>query len=143
MNAANEKSAKDKKSSGIIIYLCKNCIPQAENLPVQWTEQDIHVRIREIPCSGKIDAQYMMHTLEGDVRGIFVVTCPIGECTLSQGNYRAEMRVKTVQRLLAEAGSDPRRAGITHCPAGVTMDQLKGIISEAVRSIAGQAVAAH
>jgi coenzyme F420-reducing hydrogenase delta subunit len=141
---ANEKTMSAANASlGIIIYLCKNCIPQAGKILVQWTEQGLHVRIKEIPCSGKIDAQYMLHALEGDVRGIFIITCPMGECTLGQGNYRAEMRVKTVQRLLSEAGSDPRRAGIAHCPAGVTMDQLKGIISDAVRNIAGMAVAAQ
>lgn len=121
--------------SGIVIYLCKNCIPSGQKLPVQWTESGMHVRIKEIPCSGKIDAQYMMHALEGDVQGIFVITCPVGECTLAQGNYRAEMRVNTVRRLLSEAGLDPKRAGIAHCPDGVTLDGLKGIIGDAVNNI--------
>ncbi|HUI92513.1 MAG TPA: hydrogenase iron-sulfur subunit [Chitinivibrionales bacterium] len=143
MTAANEKSLTDKKPSCIIIFLCKNCVPAGGKLPVQWNEEGVHVRIREIPCSGKVDAQYMMHALEGDVGGIFVITCPVGECTLSQGNYRAEMRVKTVQRLLAEAGLDPKRAGIAHCKAGVTIEGLKGIIGDAVRTIAGTAVAAQ
>jgi coenzyme F420-reducing hydrogenase delta subunit len=135
MTSVPEKSMTAQAPSGIVIYLCKNCVPAGGKLPVQWTESGVHVRIKEIPCSGKIEAQYMMHALEGDVRGIFVITCPAGECTLAQGNYRAEMRVKTVQRLLSEAGLDPKRAGITHCPAGMTLDGLKGIISDAVNNI--------
>ena len=130
-------------TSDIVIYLCKNCIPQGGRLPVQWTEGGMHVRIKEIPCSGKIDAQYMLHALEGGVRGICTITCPLGECTLSQGNYRSEIRVKTLQRLLSEVGLDPQRAGIVHCPAGVTAEQLKEIIREAALRIVALAATAH
>jgi coenzyme F420-reducing hydrogenase delta subunit len=141
MTSAHDTPKTGAPHADVIIYLCKNCVPAGKRLPVQWNESGMHVRIKEIPCSGKIEAQYMMHALEGEVRGIFVVTCPTGECTLAQGNYRAEMRVKTVQRLMAEAGLDPKRAGIAHCPDGVTVDGLKKIIGEAVQSIADRKVA--
>ena len=110
---------------------------------MQWAEGGMHVRIKEIPCSGKIDAQYMLHALEGGVRGICTITCPLGECTLSQGNYRSEIRVKTVQRLLTEVGLDPQRAGIVHCPHGVTAEQLKEIIHDAALRIVALAATAH
>lgn len=77
----------------VVVYLCKNCLPENSRLPVQWTEAGMHVRVREIPCSGKIDAQYLLHALEGGVQGVCVLTCSKGECTLTQGNYRAEIRV--------------------------------------------------
>ena len=136
-------TAKSQNTSDIIIYICKNCIPQGGRLPVQWAEGAMYVRIKEIPCSGKIDAQYMLHALEGGVQGICIVTCPLGECTLSQGNYRSEIRVKTVQRLLSEVGLDPQRAGIVHCPTGVTAEQLKEIIHDAALRIVALAATAH
>ena len=91
----------------IIVYLCKNCIPGGKYAPAQWNEAGLHVRIKEIPCSGKIDAQYILHALEGGLRGVCVVTCPQGDCTFMQGNYRAEMRLSTVRRLLEEIGPTP------------------------------------
>jgi coenzyme F420-reducing hydrogenase delta subunit len=103
----------------------------------------MHVRIKEIPCSGKIDAQYMLHALEGGVKGICIVTCPLGKCTLSQGNYRSEIRTKTVQRLLSEIGLDPLRARLVHCPAEMTVDQFKEFIHDAARSFAGFAATAQ
>lgn len=130
-------------SSDITIYLCKNCVPHAGLMPVQWTDAGTHVRIKEIPCSGKIDAQYMLHALEGGVRGICIITCALGECTLSQGNYRSEMRVKTVKRLLSEIGLDPGRAELVHCPQNVTPGQLKEIIYDAAKRLSGPAVEAH
>jgi coenzyme F420-reducing hydrogenase delta subunit len=98
-----------------IFFLCKNCIPGGKSLPAQWTEAGMHVRIKEIPCSGKIDAQYILHAFEGGVKAVGVIACPQGDCTLSQGNYRAEMRVRTVQRLLAEIGLDPERIELLRC----------------------------
>ena len=50
------------------------------------------VLVREVPCSGKMDGQYLLHAMEGRGRGLCVVACPKGECHLAQGNYRAETR---------------------------------------------------
>lgn len=90
------------------------------------------MRIKEIPCSGKIDAQYILHALEGGLRGVCVVTCPHGECTLAQGNYRAEVRVRTVQRLLEEIGLDPGRAQLINCSSDETIEHVRGLINEAI-----------
>jgi coenzyme F420-reducing hydrogenase delta subunit len=125
----------------VLFYLCKNCIPEGGKLLAQWTESGVHVRVKEIPCSGKIDAQYILHSLEGGVGGVCVMTCPHGECTLSQGNYRAEIRIKTVQRLLTEIGDDPRRVDLIQCPADAAIEGIKGLISDAVRRLAAVASA--
>ena len=116
-----------------LVFLCKNCIPDGSgSLPAQWAEAGVRVRVKEIPCSGKIDAQYLMHSLEGGVHGVCVITCPRGECTLSQGNYRAEIRIKTVRKLLSEIGDDPNRAELIQCEAGAALDKIKKLISGAV-----------
>jgi len=131
-----------KSIPDFLVYLCKNCIPEGAKLPAHWTESGVRVGIKEIPCSGKIDAQYILHSLEGGVRGVCVITCPRGECTLTQGNYRAEIRVKTVQRLLSEIGDDPQRAGLVQCPPDSTVDGIKEIINGAARRFSGAVAAA-
>ncbi len=98
----------------VIVYLCTNCIPTGGKLPRQWAHDGAHVLVREVPCSGKMDAQYLLHALEGGGRGLCVVTCPKGECRLAQGNYRAEIRIGTVRRLLAEIGIEPQRAELVN-----------------------------
>jgi len=90
------------------------------------------VEVTELPCSGKADAQYMLHAIEGGARGLLVVTCAPGKCRLSQGNYRAEIRIRTVRRLLAEIGLGPERAAFVHCAEGADVEAL---IRESVKPL--------
>ncbi len=93
----------------ILVYICQSCIPEGGSLPRQWEQDGAHVLVRQVPCSGKIDAQYVFHALEAGGQGLCVVTCSRGNCSLGEGNYRAEVRVRTVRRLLAEIGIEPER----------------------------------
>jgi coenzyme F420-reducing hydrogenase delta subunit len=93
----------------VVVQICRNSLPSGGNLPRQWQQDGARVAVHDIPCSGKTDAQYLMHALEGGLRGICVVACPRGECHLTQGNYRAEVRVRMVRRLLAETGIEEGR----------------------------------
>jgi F420-non-reducing hydrogenase iron-sulfur subunit len=120
----------------IIVYLCSNCIPSGIRLPRQWTQQAAHVLIREVPCSGKMDGQYLLHGLEGGASGVCVVACPKGECHLAQGNYRAEIRLRTLQRLLGEFGMEPQRVELVHCATTDPPEQLEGLVRGAVGRIA-------
>lgn len=120
----------------IMVYVCKNCLPDATSLPRQWRQDGSHVVVREAPCSGKMDAQYLMHALES-CRGVCVVACPKGECALAQGNYRAEVRVRTVRRLLAEIGLDAGRAEMLHCSPADPSERLEQRLREAVGQING------
>jgi len=119
----------------VIVYLCRNCIPDGGHLPRQWRQDGAHVVVREIPCSGKIDAQYLFHALEGGARGLCVVACPKGECKLSQGNYRAEVRTATAKRLLAEIGLEPERAELLHYSRDDSPTPLDELVRQAVDRI--------
>jgi coenzyme F420-reducing hydrogenase delta subunit len=104
-------------------------------LPRQWDQDGAKVLVREVPCSGKIDAQYLFHALEAGGRGICVIACPKGECHLAQGNYRAEIRIRTVQRLLAEINIEPERAELVHGSADDSPEQLEQLVRGAVGRI--------
>ena len=55
-------------SPDVVVYVCTNCIPQGGRLPRQWNQDGAHVLVREVPCSGKMDGQYLFHALEGGTR---------------------------------------------------------------------------
>jgi len=114
----------------IVVYVCHNCIPAEKRLPRQWRQDGAHVQIREVPCSGKTDAQYLFHAIEAGACGLLVVTCPVGQCRLSQGNYRAAIRVRTVQRLLAEIGLEARRVELIHSSVD---DDIEQMVRDAVK----------
>jgi coenzyme F420-reducing hydrogenase delta subunit len=116
----------------VFIYVCHNCLPDKDRLPRQWRRDDLHVRVVELPCTGKINTQYLFHALEGGSAGLCVITCPQGECTLFEGNYRAEMRVNNVKSLLQEIGMDPARVKILSSSPRDSLDELKRRIDAAI-----------
>jgi coenzyme F420-reducing hydrogenase delta subunit len=117
------------------VYVCVNCIPGRGHLPRQWTQDGAHVLVREVPCSGKMDGQYLLHVLEAGARGLCVVTCPKGECQLTQGNYRAEVRLGTIRRLLTEIGIEPERVALVHTSPEDRFDQFEQRIHDVVGRI--------
>jgi len=122
-------------SPEVVVYLCTNCIPQGAGLPRQWDQQGARVLVREVPCSGKTDGQYLLHALEGGALGLCVVACRKGDCHLSQGNYRAEIRVRTVRRLLEEIGLPPDRAQLVHFSPVDPPTQLEQLVRSTVERI--------
>ncbi|MBI5576806.1 MAG: hydrogenase iron-sulfur subunit [Deltaproteobacteria bacterium] len=122
-------------SPDIVVYICCNCIAKEARLPRQWQENGAHVLVREMPCSGKMDARYLLHAFEGGSRGLCVVACPKGECRLAQGNYRAEIRVGVVRRLLAEIGVEAERVELLHVSPNDPPDRLEPVLRDAVRRI--------
>jgi coenzyme F420-reducing hydrogenase delta subunit len=119
----------------VAINICENCIPEAQHLPRQWTQDGVHVLVREVPCSGKTDSQYLLHTLEGVTFGVCTVACPHGSCRLAQGNYRAEVRIRTMQRLLEEIGLEPERVEFLLSSPEGSFDDLERHVRGAVKRL--------
>ena len=119
----------------VVVYVCGNCVPKGARLPRHWKHANARIVVHDVPCSGKMDAQYLFHSLEGGARGVCVVACPKGECHLAQGNYRAEIRVRTVQGLLSEIGLEPQRAQLVHCAAEDPPEQLAQRVNAIVAQI--------
>ncbi len=122
-------------SPDVAVYVCTNSIADGGRLPRGWSQDGLQVLVREVPCSGKTDGQYLLHAMEGGQRGVCVVTCPKGECHLAQGNYRAEVRIQTIRRLLGEIGLEPERAELVHCSPQDPPGQLERLVRDAVGRI--------
>jgi coenzyme F420-reducing hydrogenase delta subunit len=82
-----------------------------------------------------MDGQYLLHAFEGGIRGLCVAACPRGECRLAQGNYRAEVRVHTVARLLSEIGLEPGRVELIHISPNDPADRLEPLVRDAVKRV--------
>ena len=122
-------------SPDIVVYICCNCIAHGARLPRQWHQDGAHVLVREVPCSGKMDGQYLFHAFEGGSRGLCMVACPKGECHLAQGNYRAEIRVRTMQRLLTEIGLETGRVELLYVSPDDPPEQLEPLVRDAVQRV--------
>jgi coenzyme F420-reducing hydrogenase delta subunit len=80
-----------------------------------------------------MDGQYLMHAFEGGSRGLCIVACPKGECHLAQGNYRAEIRVSTMQRLLTKIGLETERVELLHVSPDEPPELLEPLVRDAVQ----------
>ena len=68
-----------------------------------------NVKIIRIPCTGKIDALYLLKALEDGVDGVYVAGCEEGDCHFLVGNIRAKKRVGYVKSILKDLGINPGR----------------------------------
>lgn len=94
--------------AGIHVFYCANSSHGGE-FPPALTRLEVRndVRLEAVPCSGKVDARYLMKAFESGASAVCVLTCPNGHCKMMQGNLRAGRRVSAVKQLIAEAGLDP------------------------------------
>ena len=68
-----------------------------------------NVKIIRIPCTGKVDALYLLKALEDGVDGVYVAGCEEGDCHFLRGNIRAKKRVGYVKEILKDIGLNPDR----------------------------------
>ncbi len=68
-----------------------------------------NVKIMRIPCTGKVDAIYLLKALEDGVDGVYVAGCEVGDCHFLKGNIRARKRVAYVKEILKDLGLNPGR----------------------------------
>lgn len=121
----------------VVVHVCHNCLSAGRSLPRQWRQDGARVRTLQMPCSGKTEARYLFHVFESGMRGVCLVTCSQGECRLAQGNYRADVRVRTIQRLLEEIGVEPERIELLRFSPEGSAEELERAIREAVGRISG------
>ncbi len=63
-----------------------------------------------MPCSGKVDIQYLLKSIETGSDAVVLVGCKSSECKFLQGNLRARKRIGAVGEILDESGFGPNRA---------------------------------
>jgi len=127
----------------IIIYVCHNVAVKAPSLSPPGPlghraappKVASNVVLREVPCSGKTDVLYLLRAFEGGARGVAIITCPLGECRLAEGNYRAQVRVRHVGRLLDEIGLDSERLILLHSAPGAEGRDVPALIEQAVERL--------
>jgi F420-non-reducing hydrogenase iron-sulfur subunit len=68
-----------------------------------------NVKIIRLPCTGKVDALYLLKALEEGMDGVYVAGCEEGDCHFLKGNIRAKKRVGYVKSILKDVGINPGR----------------------------------
>ena len=88
----------------ISLFYCSNSLSPEEISTCLNQTKDIELKTISLPCSGKVNIQYLLKSIETGSDGVMLATCKFGDCKFVQGNFRAEKRVQAVDELLAESG---------------------------------------
>ena len=89
----------------IVAFCCNYCGFAAADLAgIQRMQYSTGVRIVHMPCTGKIEMEYILDAFERGVDGVLVVGCLEGGCHFMEGNLRARKRTDRVCSILDEIG---------------------------------------
>lgn len=94
----------------ILAFCCHYCAYAAADLAGSMRlEYPDSVRVLRLPCTGKIEIDYILHAFERGIDGVIVAGCLEGGCHFLQGNLRARKRVERAKMMLEEIGLEPQR----------------------------------
>ncbi|MCL2883264.1 MAG: hydrogenase iron-sulfur subunit [Coriobacteriia bacterium] len=68
-----------------------------------------NVRVLRVPCSGRVNPQYILTALNKGCDGVLVCGCHPGDCHYVSGNYYAKRRLMAFKRLLEYTGLEEGR----------------------------------
>jgi coenzyme F420-reducing hydrogenase delta subunit len=94
----------------IIAFCCHYCAYAAADLAGSMRLQyPANVRVLKLPCTGKLEVNYLLTAFERGVDGVIVAGCLEGGCHFLEGNLRARRRVERAREILGEIGLEPER----------------------------------
>jgi F420-non-reducing hydrogenase iron-sulfur subunit len=103
----------------ITAFTCIYCAAMASDVAGgERISYPANVKVIRLPCTGKVDVEYIMKAFEQGADGVYVIACPIGNCHHERGNVRATKRVEYAKNLLDEIGLGRERLGIYYVAGG-------------------------
>lgn len=94
----------------ILALCCHYCAYAAADLAGSMRLQyPSNVRVLRLPCTGKVDVDYIMKAFEQGVDGVLVAGCLEGGCHFEEGNLYAKRRVAHAREVLEESGIEGER----------------------------------
>lgn len=119
----------------ILAFLCTWCSYRAaDEIGKARHACPAAIRIVRVPCSGRVDPQWVLMALDQGADGVLILGCPPGNCHYRNGNLQALKRFTLLQRLLHELGIDSARLRLDWVAAGEG-ERLLAIFNNMVESI--------
>jgi F420-non-reducing hydrogenase iron-sulfur subunit len=114
--------------TNVVGFLCEWCsyagADHAGGLRLDYSPA---VRLIRVPCTGRIDPQFVMAAFREGADGVLLLGCHPGDCHYRSGNHKAERRSRILSPLLAGLGVDPRRLRLDWVGAAEG-EKLHGIV---------------
>ena len=122
----------------IIAFCCANSAYKAADVAGMMRCSYPHnVDIVRVPCSGKVDIQYILKAFEEGAHGVLVLACYEDGCKYLTGNIRAQKRVAYAKQLLEEIGIQGERVRMEYMTStmGTEFAHIAREMTENIRSL--------
>ena len=94
----------------ITAFLCNWCSYAGADLAgVSRLKYPANVRIIRVPCSSRVNPQFILRAFQRGADGVLVAGCHPGDCHYVTGNYFTRRRLALFKRLLEFTGFMPER----------------------------------
>ncbi len=123
------------------VFYCENSFDGAEAAEALDPAGD-HIRLMPVPCSGRIDYQYLLKAFELGADAVVVAACEPAHCYTIEGGCRLAKRIEYTRKLMAEAGLEPERLAFVQPDTG-SGTSLTDIIKDALRDFRRMIPEAH
>jgi heterodisulfide reductase subunit A len=101
-----EIMAKLKESPKILAFCCRSCgYAAADDAGLKRLLYSPGVLIIRVPCSGRVDSNFLIAALEAGFDGAMVVGCKKDACRFIDGFYKAKQKVQLLQQVLGDDGA--------------------------------------
>ncbi len=98
----------------IVAFLCNWCSYAGADLAgTSRIQYPANIRIIRVPCSGRINPQFIIKALQAGADGVLVSGCHPGDCHYISGNLHARRKFALLKRLLDYAGIEEQRVQFT------------------------------
>ncbi len=95
----------------IVAILCRWCAYAGADLAgVSRLKYPPNVVPIRVPCSGRVDPQFILEAFENGADGVLIGGCHIpSDCHYVAGNFKAMKRIAMVRKMLEVVGIEPER----------------------------------
>ncbi|RJX20935.1 MAG: hydrogenase iron-sulfur subunit [Ammonifex sp.] len=94
----------------IVVFACDWCTYQGADLAGSLRyEYPANVNIIRVPCTGRVEPEFIVSALSNGADGVFVGGCHPGDCHYKEGNYKAMRRFTLLKMVLTGMGFEAER----------------------------------
>ena len=124
----------EKWEPKILAFCCNWCTYTGADLAgLNRMKYPENVRVIRVPCSGRVNPQFVLRAFQNGCDGVLVCGCHPGDCHYSTGNYFTRRRFLLMRRLLEYCGIDPGRfqaRWISGSEAGKFRDTMNNVTED-------------
>lgn len=122
----------------IVAFLCNWCSYAGADLAgVSRLQYGPNVRVIRVPCSARVNPQFIIKALQNGADGVLVSGCHPGDCHYISGNLVARRKFSLVKKYLEYIGIEPERVQFSWVSAseGGRFADLMNMVIDGVKKV--------